>query len=73
MKYQESIDASLKAIKIIEVLCQGDIKAIRQNRLCYTACNTLAAIYGVIPNEVEKKNNKVISLPKLKALLVKQE
>ena len=32
-KYQESIDASLKAIKIIEVLCQGDIKAIRQNRL----------------------------------------
>ena len=53
-KYQESIDASLKAIKIIEVLCQGDIKAIRQNRLYYTACNTLATIYGVIPNEVEE-------------------
>ena len=53
-KYQECIDASLKAIKIIEVLCNGDKAIIQQQKSYYDACSTLSAVYEVTPNQIEE-------------------
>ena len=53
-KYQECIDASLKAINIIEVLCNGDKTIMLQHKSYYDACNTLSAVYEVTPNQIEE-------------------